>query len=191
MDKARIPLEVLRVEVPCPADWDAMSGGDAKRFCTGCQKFVHNLSAMPRAEAERLVCESAGELCVRFARAADGTVVTVDYRQPPAGTRRGWRFWTGVGLIGGIVALVGQVMRGATRGPVAGGAVTAMPMGIMVAPSSRPSTRPTTAPATRPTTAPAGNGPVLMGAICPPPGPVSGKRPATLPAASVTVEESK
>ena len=57
-----MPLEVIRVDEPCKADWDAMTGDAARRFCAGCQKHVHNLSAMPREEAERLVCESAGRL---------------------------------------------------------------------------------------------------------------------------------
>src|SRR4051794_5315873 len=79
MTQLRIPLEVLKIENPCPADWNAMAGDERKRFCQGCQKHVHNLSTMPREEAERLVCESAGNLCVRMALNAEGKFVTVGY----------------------------------------------------------------------------------------------------------------
>jgi hypothetical protein len=38
-----------------------------KRFCADCKKHVHDLSAMPRAEAEALLQSSAeGSLCVRY-----------------------------------------------------------------------------------------------------------------------------
>ena len=59
----------------------------------GCRKHVYNLSAMSRTEAERLVCEAAGSLCVRFARTETGQVQTLEYRAGP-GSGAGWRFWT-------------------------------------------------------------------------------------------------
>jgi hypothetical protein len=113
MNQPRIPLEVLRIEEPCTADWNAMAGDDRRRFCGGCKKFVHNLSAMSRVEAEQLICASAGELCVRLTRTADGIPVTVEYeaslRNHP---RRGWPFWTGLGLVGALVAGVAQAVTG-------------------------------------------------------------------------------
>src|SRR4051794_32178067 len=105
MGQVRIPLEVLKIENPCPADWDQMKGDERTRFCQGCQKHVHNLSAMPRAEAERLVCEAAGHLCVRMSMDSSGTVLTVDCAQgKQRATRRGWRFWTGMGLLGALLS---------------------------------------------------------------------------------------
>lgn len=71
-----IPLESIRVAAPCHADWDKMTGDSRARFCGSCEKHVYNLSGMTRAEAEALVRAHEGELCVRFARRADGTVVT-------------------------------------------------------------------------------------------------------------------
>jgi hypothetical protein len=77
---ARRPLDVLQVRNPCPADWNKMAGDSTKRFCKHCRKFVHNLSEMPADEAERLVCENAGNLCVRFARdTTSGSVLTLNY----------------------------------------------------------------------------------------------------------------
>src|SRR3954471_20635649 len=97
MSRARMALEVLRVETPCPQDWDAMTGdGDRMRYCEGCGLHVHNLSAMPREDAERLVCESAGRLCVRYERMPTGTVRTLEYA-PATRRRRAWPLWTVLG----------------------------------------------------------------------------------------------
>ena len=95
MTNQRVSLDVIQVAEPCHESWDAMTGDDRVRFCRGCSKHVHNLSAMSRTEAERLVCESAGSLCVRFARGEDGRVQTLEYRAPTR-RARGWRFWTTV-----------------------------------------------------------------------------------------------
>jgi hypothetical protein len=84
----RRPLDVIQVNKPCPADWKQMEGDGNRRFCTHCQKFVHNLSAMPANQAEKLICENAGSLCVRFARDASGKVLTIDYAAAPPNLRR-------------------------------------------------------------------------------------------------------
>jgi hypothetical protein len=53
-----------------------MFGNDRKRFCGDCKLNVYNLSDMTRDEAERLILNSEGRLCVRFFRRADGTILT-------------------------------------------------------------------------------------------------------------------
>lgn len=73
-----IPLEQIKVASPCHADWDEMTGTGQVRFCQGCRKNVYNLSEMIRAEAEALVEEKEGRLCVRFYTRADGTMLTQD-----------------------------------------------------------------------------------------------------------------
>jgi hypothetical protein len=101
-----IPLDVIQVSEPCSKSWEQMAGDERIRYCQGCRKHVYNLSAMTRSEAERLVCESAGNLCVRFGRLEDGRVQTLDYREP-AGRPRGWRFWTVVSAcVASLVAAV-------------------------------------------------------------------------------------
>jgi hypothetical protein len=81
-------LNVIQVASPCQAPWEQMSGDEQRRFCTHCKKFVHNLTAMPADEAEKLICSSAGDLCVRFARdPRSGQVITLDYRSPPRSSR--------------------------------------------------------------------------------------------------------
>jgi hypothetical protein len=71
-----IPLENVRVASPCRADWNLMEGDDRVRFCQSCTKNVYNLSALSKTEAEKLIAEKEGKLCVRFYQRADGTVLT-------------------------------------------------------------------------------------------------------------------
>lgn len=101
----RRALNVISVGTPCPADWEQMAGDGASRFCSHCQKFVHNLSAMPADEAERLVCGNAGNLCVRFARDPQtGGVLTLGYARKPRTSRaRGLATITAIG--GAIVSV--------------------------------------------------------------------------------------
>ena len=69
-------LDRVRVAAPCSADWKEMRGDERVRFCDRCSLNVYNLSAMTRREAERLVVQSEGRLCVRFYRRKDGTILT-------------------------------------------------------------------------------------------------------------------
>ena len=78
MVRSAVSLDVIDIARPCPADWDQMRGDDRVRFCGHCSLNVYNLSAMSRPEAERLVRETEGRVCVRFYRRLDGTVVTTD-----------------------------------------------------------------------------------------------------------------
>ena len=74
-----IALHSIQVAAPCTASWAAMQGDDRVRHCGDCNKSVFNLSAMPEAEAAALMAANTdGELCVRFYRRADGTVMTSD-----------------------------------------------------------------------------------------------------------------
>lgn len=79
----RIALENISIPEPCTVPWADMQGGHRVRYCRHCQKDVFNLSAMSRAEAERLLAEQMGRLCVNFCRRTDGTVVTRDFQQRP------------------------------------------------------------------------------------------------------------
>jgi len=99
-----ISLNQVTVAEPCHVPWDEMQGDEATRFCKHCQKSVHNLSAMPKAQAERLICESAGNLCIRFAKTADGQIATLDYRGLPGKRRWTWRAWTLVAMAGALTA---------------------------------------------------------------------------------------
>lgn len=72
------PLNNIKIASPCSANWDEMSGDNRKRFCGECKLNVFNLSGMSQTEAENLLIESEGRVCVRFYRRQDGTVLTQD-----------------------------------------------------------------------------------------------------------------
>ena len=69
-------LDNVRVAAPCPANWDSMYGNERVRFCGECRLNVYNLSAMSRAEAEQLIGQAEGRLCVRYYRRRDGSIIT-------------------------------------------------------------------------------------------------------------------
>lgn len=78
MTQLTSPLKNLKVAAPCSANWDEMFAfeGERIRFCSKCNLNVYNLSAMQKAEAEALILQAEGRLCVRFYRRADGSVLT-------------------------------------------------------------------------------------------------------------------
>lgn len=77
--KRSLPLlDNLRIASPCNEDWEKMTGDDRVRHCAACDKDVYNLSVMARADAERLLRERLGGICVRLYKRADGTVITSD-----------------------------------------------------------------------------------------------------------------
>jgi hypothetical protein len=78
------PLDSVRVAAPCPADWSKMAGDERMRYCGECNLHVYNLSGMTRREAEALITNTEGRLCVRFYRRSDGTILT---RNCPVGLR--------------------------------------------------------------------------------------------------------
>jgi hypothetical protein len=78
MGKFDNPLKNLKVASPCSQDWNAMHGSDRKRYCGECKLNVYNLSGMSRTEAENLITNAEGRLCVRFYQRADGSVLTQD-----------------------------------------------------------------------------------------------------------------
>ena len=136
MQRFTNPLDGVRVAAPCPADWGKMAGDERMRYCGQCNLHVYNLSDMTKREAETLITNTEGRLCVRFYRRSDGTIIT---RNCPVGLRalkrRATRiagatltavlsFFAGVGLNFGInrtVAppVVGEMLVPAPEPPVA------------------------------------------------------------------------
>ena len=78
MSKFDSPLNNVKIASPCSADWNEMYGDNRKRFCGDCKLNVYNLSGMTKTEAESLIINSEGRLCVRFYERADGSVITND-----------------------------------------------------------------------------------------------------------------
>lgn len=104
------PLNNIKIASPCSANWDEMNGDDKKRFCGSCQLNVYNLSGMTKIEAEKLLMDSEGKVCVRFYKRADGTVLTQDCPVGWAKVKRNLTraatavFSLIIGLFGGIFA---------------------------------------------------------------------------------------
>jgi hypothetical protein len=134
MSSRSTALDVISVSQPCPESWDAMHGNEQVRYCEGCRKHVHNLSAMTREQAATLVegCGAAGDLCVRFSKSAGGVIETLDYRRAPGRGGRGWRFWAAFGtcLAAGVAAVNAVVFRSSLPPPF-GPPQSTMVMGAM------------------------------------------------------------
>lgn len=101
-------LDDVRVASPCSESWSDMVGDDTARFCLKCEKNVYDLSSMTRPEAEALIEAKEGQLCVRFYRRADGTMLTADC--PVGVTRRRRRRIAALTMLGaGLVSAVSFV----------------------------------------------------------------------------------
>jgi hypothetical protein len=139
MSKHTSQLDQVRVAAPCPADWGRMVGDERVRFCDQCSLHVYNLSGMTRQEAESLVTNTEGRLCIRFYRRADGTILT---RNCPVGLRalkqRVSRiagatlsavlgFFAGVGLDLGVNRAATPTMMGAMAVPAPQGSSPVVP----------------------------------------------------------------
>lgn len=114
MSAKTLPFKIS-IAAPCPARWEDMAGSDRMRFCSLCQKNVHNLSAMTDAEAAALLEEQGGSLCARIYQRADGTILTENC---PVGLQRYWRRLKGVCCSGLAAVLFLTVL---ARTAVAGG----------------------------------------------------------------------
>jgi hypothetical protein len=79
------PLDSLHIAAPCAVKWDDMKGDDKVRMCSLCSKNVYNISNMPKKEAEALLTEREGTVCVGIFRRRDGTIITDDC---PVGLRK-------------------------------------------------------------------------------------------------------
>jgi hypothetical protein len=78
MQKKHSFVHDIRIATPCKADWNKMSGDERVRFCGQCKLNVYNISEMTTDEAEKLIIEKEGKLCVRMYRRTDGTLLNKD-----------------------------------------------------------------------------------------------------------------
>jgi hypothetical protein len=88
--RRRLPVFAeIRVASPCRADWSRMVGDDRVRHCGDCKRYVYNLSAMTRAEAEALIGSLENAPCIRYYERADGTILFADCTVLRSQRRRG------------------------------------------------------------------------------------------------------
>lgn len=71
-------FDSIEVKTPCSEDWNQMSGNSQVRFCSHCAKNVHDISAVTRKQAKKIVAESGGDLCVRYVRHPNGRIKTAE-----------------------------------------------------------------------------------------------------------------
>jgi hypothetical protein len=87
--RMRLPvLQNIRVASPCSVKWEDMTGDERSRLCAQCDKHVFNVSALTAAEAEALVLEKNGSLCVTYWQRKDGTILLADCEIGRRGVRR-------------------------------------------------------------------------------------------------------
>src|SRR5574338_505505 len=101
-ERGRLGLPVLpniHVASPCPADWSKMSGDERARMCGQCNKHVFNLSQMSRSDAEELIIEKNGSLCVRYYQRKDGTILLKDCTVAASAARKRQMIAAGAGAL--------------------------------------------------------------------------------------------
>ncbi len=83
MKRRSSKLEDISIQAPCPASWEEMEGGEARRHCDQCDLHVHNLAALPRAEGESLLAaqKQGQKICVRVEYLPSGECITADTPQ--------------------------------------------------------------------------------------------------------------
>ena len=55
----------IEIKKPCHENWDGMGGKEKRKFCSSCQKNVHNLSELTQRAAEEVVSKEENP-CVRY-----------------------------------------------------------------------------------------------------------------------------
>lgn len=134
-----IPLEEIKIASPCHADWNKMHGDDCTRFCQSCAKNVYNFSEMSRPQAEALLIEKEGNLCVRYFQRADGTVITDDCPIAIKMVRRPLKWMAGVAaaiLASGLSLVRGQANPGPQKPAATAANPQPIPLAGMIAPSN-------------------------------------------------------
>ncbi|MBX9669491.1 MAG: hypothetical protein K2X93_17850 [Candidatus Obscuribacterales bacterium] len=98
---------------PCSMSWDAMTGDERKRACSGCGKNVFNLSDMTKSEAEKFLVDNGTSQCAIFFRRDDGSIMTDDCPRALRKIRNQCRLVVkvAVGLIAFLVALPAQAQK--------------------------------------------------------------------------------
>ena len=68
-------LHQIKINTPCPINWDEMDGNASRRFCGYCQKNVHNFEEMDAKSVGELL-NSDTSICAKIRRRSDGSIVT-------------------------------------------------------------------------------------------------------------------
>ena len=131
-------LNAIDVASPCGESWNAMSGDERARHCESCKQDVYDLGGLSRAEGIELVRRAQGgeDICVRFLRRADGTVLTADCPSQLQRARKVRKSLRGVAASAAAL-LGGALAQGCDQPPPPAPIL----MGKMMAPSDGPEVR--------------------------------------------------
>jgi hypothetical protein len=88
-------LDTISIPKSCRESWGGMPGDDRERFCTSCQKAVHDFSNLTRREASRLLRGSENHVCARINFDDRGRIV---FRREPESKVMRWL--AGMSLLG-------------------------------------------------------------------------------------------
>lgn len=95
------------VSSPCTESWDQMIGTESARFCSRCEKHVHNLSCLSDSEARALVNRGTS-VCVKFYSHPDGSVMTAESGSKVFIERRTFVRTIAAGFAGALLPIFGQ-----------------------------------------------------------------------------------
>ena len=93
-------LPQIKINTPCPMNWDEMDGNASRRFCGHCQKHVHNFEEMDAKSVTELL-NSVSSICAKVRRQADGSIITKETRI----SRRNW-----FARLGGLAASIAVLL---------------------------------------------------------------------------------
>ena len=89
----------------CPKSWENMSGDATQRFCSYCEKHVHNLEALSVSERLALLSSPAAKICSRYQvairRAAPG--------REKSYARHLLKYGAGVALTGSVLLVLWEM----------------------------------------------------------------------------------
>ncbi len=88
-------LSNVRIASPCHVPWNSMQGDERVRHCDQCKLNVYNISAMSKEDAEQLILQREGRLCISLFRRTDGRILT---RDCPKGVMRLAKRMIGLGV---------------------------------------------------------------------------------------------
>lgn len=130
----------IKIASPCPADWNTMTGDDCQRFCGQCQLNVYNIAEMTMDDAEILISESEGKVCLRLFRRKDGTVITKDCPKGVAAVRAKMvKMWcAATALIAFVISYRGPSMQQSLMDRFTCNVNAVEPLGIMGGGSAPP-----------------------------------------------------
>jgi hypothetical protein len=65
----------IELSGPCSQSWENMAGGQRQRYCSNCDRHVHNLAALSHHEIENILLSTGGHLCGRIRLREDGSLL--------------------------------------------------------------------------------------------------------------------